>query len=74
MEGWDVGSKATFPVANWEKEGIGAAEKEGYGNSENNRNWMTGINKLPLNQRPTLHSRMFFFPPVAGRGICSSIV
>jgi len=37
-EGWDVGSKATFPVVNWKKGGIGAAGKKMYGNSENNQN------------------------------------
>jgi hypothetical protein len=37
-KGWDVDSKATFPVVNWEKRGIAADEKEVYGNSENNQN------------------------------------
>jgi hypothetical protein len=27
MERWDRSSKATFPVVNWKKWGIGAAEK-----------------------------------------------
>jgi hypothetical protein len=36
------------------RRGIGAAEKEVYGHSENNQDLIVGINKLSLNQRPVL--------------------
>jgi hypothetical protein len=60
-KGWDavrkdgtLVQKQLFPWLTRRRRGIGAAEKEVYGNSENNQNLIVGINKLSLNQRPAL--------------------